>query len=164
MYISGIKNRITTIFLLFYYKICYGKNIEIRKNTHFRKDFIVTIRENGKVKIGENCFFNNYCSINSLNNIVIGNDCIFGENVKIYDHNHKFNKSNLIREQGFSTEKITIGNNCWIGSNVTILKGAKIGNNVVIGSGCTINEDIADNSLVRSTTNIKIEKIVRGEK
>ena len=38
--------------------------------------FSMMIGKTGKVSIGENCFFNNYCSINSLNNIYIGSNTI----------------------------------------------------------------------------------------
>lgn len=163
MYITGIKNRISTIFTKFYYKICYNKNFVVGKHIHFRKNFLINIRENGKIKIGDNCFFNNYCSLNCLEYIDIGNDCIFGENVKIYDHNHRFNKTELIRKQGFKKDKIEIGNNCWIGSNVTILKGSKIGDGVVIGAGCVINENIESNSIVKVNQTLEVEKINRRE-
>lgn len=163
MYISGLKNRVVTIIMKLYYKICYGKNCRIGKKTHFRKGFIINIRNNGKVNIGENCFFNNYCSINCLENINIGNDCIFGENVKIYDHNHRIKYDTLIRKQGFKTDQIIIGNNCWIGSNVTILKGTKIGDNVVIGTCCVINQSIENDSIVKNNMELKIEKINRGK-
>lgn len=161
MYISGIKNRINSIFSLVYYKICYNKRLIIGNGTHFRKSFIINIRENGNIKIGKNCFFNNYCSINSINSISIGDNCIFGEGVKIYDHNHKFSGNNLIKNQGFSSDKIQIGNNCWIGSNVIILKGTRIGDNVVIGAGCIINQNIENDSIVKNDINLKIEKINR---
>lgn len=42
------------------------------------------------VKIGDNVFFNNGTSIAAKEKIEIGDNCIFGENVKIYDHNHVF--------------------------------------------------------------------------
>ena len=83
-----------------------------------------------------------------------------GENVKVYDHNHRFNIENtLISEQGFSVGEVSIGENCWIGSNVIILKDAKIGNNCVIAAGSVINDVIPDNSIVRNNIKIDIERI-----
>ena len=163
MYISGMKNRVSTVLMKLYYKICYGKNITIGKKTHFRKSFIINIRGSGKVNIGENCFFNNYCSITSIKNVNIGNDCIFGEGVKIYDNNHRFRENTLIVKQGFKSKDINIGNNCWVGSNVIILKGANIGDNVVIGAGCIIDQPIQSNSIVRNNMQLKIEKIDRSQ-
>ena len=129
-------------------------------SANFRKYCAIRIRNNGFLKIGNGVFFNSFCSINCLDNIIIGNNCVFGENVKIYDHNHKFSSGLiLIREQGYSTSPITVGNNCWIGSNVTILKGAKIGDNVVIGAGSTISEKIPSNSVVKNSSDLMIEKL-----
>lgn len=94
-------------------------------------------------------FFNHHCSLTSLKNIYIGDDCIFGENVKIYDHNHNIDKKSIIfRKQGYNIASVIIGNNCWIGSNVTILPGVCIGNNVVIGAGSIITKNISDNTML----------------
>lgn len=128
-------------------KAQYGSKFKYQK-FHFRKGFSVFIENDGIVSIGKNVFFNNCCSITAREKVVIGNDCIFGENVKIYDHNHKYSDSKLIRLQGFSSEEIIIGEDCWIGSNVTILKGVKIGRHSVIGAGVIVYKDIPENSVV----------------
>lgn len=129
----------------------------LKKNVHFRKFSTICIRNNGVLIIGENTFFNNGISINCHNCIEIGANCLFGENVKIYDHNHKFrNKNQLISTQGYSLGKICIGNNCWIGSNVIILKNVTIGDNVVIGANCVISENVLSNSIVKSNNNLQV--------
>lgn len=80
----------------------------------------------------------------------------------MYDHNHRFADAVVkIKEQGFTTAPVNIGNRCWIGSNVVILKGACIGNNCVIGAGCIIAQEIPDNSIVTMDRQLKIEKIHR---
>lgn len=141
-------------------KIIYGKKLKIGKKTTWRKGFSVMIDKNAEITIGDACFFNNYCSITAINNISIGNGCLFGENVKIYDHNHRFaDKSKSIKEQGFSQGSVSIGDHCWIGSNVTILKGAEIGNNCVIGAGCVVNGKIDDNCILKNNSSYILEKI-----
>ncbi|MCM1131342.1 MAG: acyltransferase [Roseburia sp.] len=152
-----IKYRISLRWKKIKIKLLYGKRFQYGKKFFFRKRFEVRI-DKGQIIIGDNCFFNNDCSINSLNCIYIGRDCIFGENVKIYDHNHRFDKSVLIGTQGYKSSKITIGNNCWLGSNVTILSKAQIGNNCIIGAGTVINENIPDDSIVTMERNILIKK------
>lgn len=98
--------------------------------------------DGGKLKIGNNCFFNRNCSINCVLSIKIGKDTIFGENVKIYDHDHAYNDDYLVSLDSLISNDINIGNNCWIGSNVIILKGVTITNNVIIASGSIISHDI----------------------
>jgi len=158
-----------------YYKHIYGKQISADDNvkfgryssisiapnareaklvighsTRFRQFCTITLDACGLLEIGANTFFNNYCSINCLSNIRIGSNTLFGEGIKIYDHNHVFNKRNIIIEnQGFGFGAVIIGDNCWIGSNVIILRNVTIGDNVVIGAGCMITSSIPSNTLVK---------------
>lgn len=141
-------------------KLLFGRRFMVGKGVTWRRRFSVMIEPDGRCDIGDNVFFNNDCSINCIQHIVIGQGCLFGEGVKIYDHNHRFRSLNkTIKEQGYSTGEIVIGNNCWIGSNVVILKGAQIGNNCVIGAGCVIDQRILDNTIVKMNREVvAIEK------
>ena len=142
------------------WKLKYGNRIKIGVKVSFRKRVTVNLSDEGHIRIGAHVFFNNDCSINSHEMIIIGDDCIFGENVKVYDHNHIFNSGGLIRNAGWKTRTVSIGKNCWIGSNVVILKGAVIGDNCTIGAGCIISESIPDNTLVRRNTDLSFERII----
>ena len=131
-----------------------GKNMSCRKFCNF------LMYENARLTIGENVFFNNYCSVNCLAHIEIGANTIFGEGVKLYDHNHAYdrseNKINVHRDK-FTSSAIVIGKNCWIASNVTILKGVTIGDNVIIGANCLIHTSIPSNAVVRLDQRLTVE-------
>ncbi len=155
------RNMLKTIIAKFKYKMQYGRKVQIGRKFRCRNAFFIAIENAGEITIGEHVFFNNACSISALGHVKIGDNCLFGENVKIYDHNHIFNlKAGLsIATQGMSVGNVKVGNNCWIGSNCILLKGAKIGDNCVIGAGCIINCEIPSNSLVRSKKELQIEEI-----
>ncbi|MDB5280362.1 MAG: exopolysaccharide biosynthesis protein acetyltransferase [Ferruginibacter sp.] len=134
--------------------------IVIDQAVRFRDNFHIMMGNNGNLIIGNNCFFNNNCSITCLKEIEIGHDTQFGENVCLYDHNHHYSDSNkLISRQGYSTGSISIGNNCWIGSNVVILKGVTIGDNAVIGAGCIIYKSVEANMVVINQQSLLTKKI-----
>ena len=142
-------------------KLIYGKAFMAQEDLYVQKGFLVTIEEKGKIKIGRRVFFNNGCSLNSLCGITIEDDCIFGENVKIYDHNHIYTNGNApINEQGFTMDQVVVGRNTWVASNVTILKGVHIGARCVIGANCVVYKDIPDDSLVTLESELAIRKIV----
>lgn len=103
----------------------------------------------GGIYIGNNCFFNNYCTLASRAGITIGDGTIFGENVKVYDHNHCYKDVNVsIKYQGYTEAPIVIGKHCWIASNVVILKGVTIGDNCVIGAGCVVYKDVPEGTVM----------------
>lgn len=142
------------------YRLLFGKAFHMEKGTTFRRDFHVYLEKGAILSIGRNCFFNHGCSINVLSRVEIGDGCLFGENVKIYDHNHRFSQKNQsIKEQGFFMNPVSIGNQCWLGSNVTILKGVHIGDHCVIGAGTVIDRDIPEGTLVTSGRTLTMETI-----
>lgn len=90
-----------------------------------------------------------------MNKITIGEGTIFGENVKIYDHNHCYKDTSIpIKAQGYTSAPIRIGKHCWIASNVTILKGVTIGDNCVIGAGCMIHKDVPEGTVLLNRQNL----------
>ena len=129
-----------------------GRNVELGPRTE------VFVLGNGKLKIGRSTYMNSCCMISCHGNVSIGENCLFGPSVKIFDNNHRFS-----REKGVSTElsigEITIGDNCWIASNVVLLKGAVIGDNCVIGAGCVINSKIPPGSVVKQNQCQIVEEI-----
>lgn len=146
-----IRYHINAIVKKFFLKLIYLNHLRIGVGTTWRKGFSVTIEQKGIINIGNSCFFNNNCSLTALNLIDIGENTIFGEGVKIYDHNHIFYKKNTpLKKQGFSIGSVKIGKNCWIGSNCILLKGTEIGDNCVIGAGCIINGKIESNTIVKN--------------
>lgn len=130
-------------------KLFLGKGFRSRYNVSFR------IYNSGKIKIGDNCFFNDGCSLNCRDEIEIGRNVICGQNVMFFDHDHDY-KNDI---NNFITKKITIGNNVWIGANCIILKGVTIGDNVVIAAGSVVNRNIKSN-LVYYQEKISHEKSV----
>lgn len=119
------------------------KNISVRKNSH------IEAKNGGKIEIGNNTNFNYNNIIISHNSIKIGENCLLGPNVTIYDHDHNY-KDNDWRNKFVSTPVI-IGNNVWIGANVTILRGTTIGDNCVIGAGTILKGKIVkENTIVFS--------------
>ena len=163
MNIWSVPESIIRKIKIFYFKLRYKNNIVFNGIIKFRAGFKIVINDDGKVFLGNRCFFNNYCSINCKRMISIGNYCIFGENVKIYDHNHCYVEENIpIADQGFKTKPIHIGNNCWFGTNCVILPGVTIGDHCVIGAGCVVHKDIPSGSLVTCRDMLSVRKIDRG--
>jgi teichuronic acid biosynthesis glycosyltransferase TuaG len=126
--------------------------IVLRDGVQFRRFCNILVHPKAELVINKNVFFNNYCSINCLGKITIGANTLFGEGVKIYDHNHEYayKEGQLkVERDKFKIDEVNIGSNCWIGSNVTILKGVTIGDNTIIGAGNLIYKSVPSNTVVK---------------
>lgn len=101
------------------------------------------------LKIGDRFSCGDYVLFGSAGGITIGNDVIFGQNIRLHAQNHNFmDTSKLIREQGTTEKGISIGNNCWVGSGTVFLDGVTVGSGCVIGANSVVTKSIPNNSVV----------------
>ena len=97
-----------------------------------------------QISVGKRFFANFNLTVLDEARVTIGDDCFIGPNVSIYTACHSTDpvERNTRREWA---EPVTIGDNVWIGGSVTILPGVTIGSNVTIGAGSVVVKDIPDN-------------------
>ena len=124
-------------------------------------------------KVGNDCYLYNvtmndftYCSKNStLINVDIGKFCSIGQNVSIalgkhptsdfvsthpvfYSLNNQSGTTFADKQYYVESERVSIGNDVWIGANVLILDGVNIANGAVIAANSVVNKDISAYSIV----------------
>lgn len=131
-----------------YLDISPKTEIYIEEGVFINESNNISIKHNGKLKIGKNTYITR-TTLSVLDSVEIGENCILGEGLKIFDHNHQYTTEPFsVSKTEFNTAPIKIGNNVWTGSNCVILKGVTIGNNVILGAGCVIHKDVSDNSII----------------
>jgi len=120
----------------------FGKNVFINSSN------FITVKPNAKFSIGDETYITR-ATISCLGEVEIGENCILGEGMKIFDHNHQYTKNPFsVAKTDFNIGKVKIGNNVWTGANVIILKDVTIGDNVILGAGCVIHKDVPANSVI----------------
>lgn len=131
-------------------EICIAEDVSINQNN------FITVQKDAKLKIGKGTYITR-ATITSLGEIEIGDNCILGEGMKIFDHNHNYTKEPFsVSKTEFTVGKVKMGNNVWTGANVVILKDVTIGNNVIIGAGCVIHKDVPDNCVIVNKQDHKV--------
>ena len=162
--LHGIKSTI----LYLKYKAKYGTRIEWHCLNAIRGNLIIQLAagtklrigkflmsagplyiktfQQGHLQIGNRVFFNHNCSITCADNIIIGDDCNFANNVVIVDHNHMVDQNGIRNE--YVTKPVIIGSKVWIGANATILSGVSIGDGAVIAAGAVVNRDVPAHTVV----------------
>ncbi|MHA3044395.1 acyltransferase [Riemerella anatipestifer] len=120
----------------------------IAENVMINQNNFITVKKEARLNIGKDTYITR-ATISCLEEITIGENCILGEGLKVFDHNHNYTKEPFsVSKTEFYTAPIKIGNNVWTGANCIILKGVTIGDNVILGAGCTIYKDVPANSIV----------------
>lgn len=102
------------------------------------------IKNPSKIFIGRSVI-NNFTTIDATlgEGIWIGNDVFIGLYVLIVCYDHCFSDSvKPIAEQGYTSGKIVIEDDVWIGSHVVITNNVTIGKGSVIGAGAVVTHDI----------------------
>lgn len=154
----NFKNKILTNHYLRKYRIPKVKGVIIEKGFKVYDKTAVVLHSG--VHICKNCIFSGGGTIeigtkttifrnNELfslrgHRIDIGSDCLIAKDGYIINSSHQFKIGELIRKQQPIASSIVIGNDVWIGTRVTILKGVSIGNNTVIGACSLVNKNIGD--------------------
>lgn len=131
-----------------FFDISSDAKFDIKENVIINQFNFVTVKSNAKLSIGKNTYITR-ATISCLGEVSIGENCILGEGMKIFDHNHEYTKEPFsVSKTNFNIGKVKMGNNVWTGANVVILKDVTIGNNVILGAGCVIHKDVPDNSII----------------
>jgi len=83
------------------------------------------ITQGGKViSVGARTTVNRFCIIYGTGGVTIGRDCLIAPMCVIVAASHRFDDPHVpINRQGQTAKGITIGDNCWLGSRVTVLDG-----------------------------------------
>ena len=73
---------------------------------------------------------------------------MIGPRVNLMAENHVFTDINVsIKSQGIKRSFITIKDDVWIGTNVTIVAGVTVGKGSVIAAGAVVTKDIPEYSI-----------------
>lgn len=109
----------------------------------------IDVFDNATLTIGSNVQINDYCHIACSQYLSIGNDTLIASRVFITDHDHDFNcKVGTPASWPLLSSDVVIGDSCWIGEGVSILKGVNIGNNCIVGSNSVVTRSFPDNCIV----------------
>lgn len=100
----------------------------------------------GDVKIGDNTWIGPFCSLDGNGGLTIGSCCSISLGCQLLTHDTiKWALSGGKEKYEYGPTKI--GNYCFLGSYVVVLKGVTVGDHCLIGAGAIVDKDVPENSI-----------------
>ena len=105
-----------------------------------------SIRNAQNITIGENSHININCCVwpGKDSKIILGDNLLMGPNVSIQAANHGISKNEPMTLQNRTQKDIIIGDDCWLGSNVTVVAGVNIADGCLIAAGAVVTKSIKE--------------------
>lgn len=101
-----------------------------------------------RIILGDGNYFNRDCMIDACGCVEIGDENMFGPGVYITDSNHTFGEGVSPKNTPMKVGKVRIGNRCWIGAHVVILKDVELGDGCVVGAGAVVTRSFPTGSVI----------------
>jgi acetyltransferase-like isoleucine patch superfamily enzyme len=101
-----------------------------------------------RIRIGDLNYFAHNVKIDACNSITIGSNNMFGPNIFLTDSDHSVELTHTPKSGPMSRGILRIGDDCWIGANVAILKDVELGDGCVVAAGAVVTRSFPPNSIV----------------
>jgi len=121
---------------------CVDSFIRLGNNAHVAQFAVLRAGERG-ITVHDNVGINARSFLDGNGGIEIGPNTLLSPGVQCISGNHVVDdRETPIRQQGTAYGKVTIGEDCWLGTNVVVLPGVTIGRGAVIGAGAVVTRDV----------------------
>jgi len=94
----------------------------------------------GEVTLGADCSVNPYTVVRGR--VRAGDGVRIGAHTSVLGFNHAMATDRPIHRQDTWSKGVTLGDDVWVGSNVTILDGVTVGDHAVVGAGAVVTKDV----------------------
>lgn len=105
---------------------------------------------NAIVRIGKSfgCQSANIIINDDGNNVYIGENCMFSWGIQIMTSDGHSIYDSSTHQLLNPSDDIVIGNHCWIGMGVSILKNVHLGDNIICGANATVTKSVNENNVI----------------
>lgn len=125
---------------LFCKRVVTGKNVSLWPGVYFCGEGIIIIGDNVQIGYGT--------IIHSSKSVSIGSNTQIAAQCYIIDADHGTALGELMQKQPLKSAPINIGEDVWIGTQCTILKGVTIGDHAVVAANSVVNKDVPPYAIV----------------
>jgi galactoside O-acetyltransferase len=118
--------------------------LRLGDNVHVARFCTLRAGERG-ITIHDGAGINTRTFLDGNGGVEIGQNTLLSPGVQVLSGNHIFDDPTVpIRFQGTAYGKVTIEEDCWLGTNAIVLPGVTVGHGAVAGAGAVVTKDIPE--------------------
>lgn len=142
--LSMFKSLATSYAYYIHEHVSWRTQINAKKN--IRVHPTASIRNAKNVYVGENSHINMNCCVwpGQDSKIILGDNLLMGPGCSIQAANHGTDRDAVMMEQQRVQKDIVIGDDCWLGSNVTITAGVQIADGCIVAAGAVVTKSVEE--------------------
>lgn len=121
-------------------KVCLAEGV-------YFDDYCTVFADGGQIEVSHNCYFNTFSRLIAKQSVTVKEECIFGSNVSIYDHDHDTVCGVKNARNVYQSAPVLIESCVWCGTNVVVTRGITIQSNCVVGANAVVTHDLKENGV-----------------
>lgn len=98
----------------------------------------IVVYKGGQLTLGDSVYIGHNSTIACAGRITIGDRSMIADFVTIRDMNHNRILGLPISDSGIQISPIIVGDDCWLGSKVTVIAGTSIGSEVTVAANAVV--------------------------
>lgn len=119
-----------------YGRVIFGPWVHVGAGTALRA-------HSGTLRVGAKAIIARDVTVNCHLDVCIGVAALIADQVWIGDFDHCFDSTEVpIKDQGIATAPVIIGDDVWLGTRSTVLRGVRVGAGSVVGAHTVVTRDV----------------------
>jgi acetyltransferase-like isoleucine patch superfamily enzyme len=123
-----------------------GARFQIGAGCEIDDGTTIAVYANARVVLGAGSFVGHHATIAAYESVELGTGVFVADMVSIRDHDHEVGTPPS--SGSMTVTPVVIGDDVWIGSKATLLRGANVGAGAVVGANAVVRGSVAPRSVV----------------
>lgn len=122
-------------------RISVSGNLTFKGECKFSRAVQLLVWTNGSLEVGNNAWFGSFSKIVSFRSMTIGDNFMGSWECQLFDTDFHFIRDTALNSIPDNTAPVSIGNQVWLGSRVTVLKGTQLPDCCIVAVGSVCNKN-----------------------
>lgn len=117
-----------------------GARLELGDGCTIDDQTTIAVYGAGRIALGPGVFVGSHATLAAHESVVVGAGTFLAELVSVRDHDHEVGVPPRLGRRTIAP--VSIGEDSWLGSKVTVVRGARVGDRVVVGANAVVRGEL----------------------